>query len=87
MTLAGRIAERVSQVNEHPARESLKVQLDYTNWKGVRGPRVIIPLLMTFGTNVWHREPQWLLYALDCEKNEERSFAMRDIHSWSMYHG
>lgn len=58
------------------------VHIDYTNWRGERAIRVIKPLMISFGANEWHKEPQWLLYAFDVEKDAPRWFAMAAIHSW-----
>lgn len=67
-----------------PAPETNKaVRIDYTNWQGVRSTRRILPLSVVFGATEWHPEPQWLLHALDLDKQAERDFAMRDIHGWS----
>lgn len=62
------------------ARET--VTIDYTNWRGERGARLIYPLAIRFENNEWHPESQWLLEAVDLEKNEIRTFAMKNIHSW-----
>jgi hypothetical protein len=59
------------------------VEIDYTNYRGERGLRRIQPKSIKFESTEWHPEPQWLVHALDLGKNEERSFAMKDIHSWS----
>jgi len=58
------------------------VVIEYTNYKGVRSTRTIEPKQLYFGSTNWHPEVQWLLAAFDVEKNEERTFAMKDIHSW-----
>lgn len=65
------------------------VEIDYTNWKGERAKRVIIPHPqgLFFGANQYHTEPQWLLNATDVEKNAPRTFALKDIHSWRGYNG
>lgn len=63
------------------AKENIVI-IDYTNHRGERREREIIPIEIVFGGSKWHSEPQWLLRATDCEKNEERHFAMKDIHSW-----
>lgn len=60
----------------------MRVQIDYTNWEGKRGLRVIEPRYMYYGSNEWHQEEQWLLNALDVDKQAIRTFAMKDIHSW-----
>lgn len=59
------------------------VRIDYTNYKGERAWRVIVPESIRFGSTEWHPEPQWLLKALDTEKNAVREFALRDIHAWA----
>jgi predicted DNA-binding transcriptional regulator YafY len=59
------------------------VDIDYTNHRGERGIRRIVPLGIEFGANEWHPEPQWLLRAFDADKKAVRLFAMKDIQSWS----
>lgn len=61
------------------------VQIDYTNWRGERAVRVIKPLTMMFTSNEWHPEPQWMVYALDIEKDAARWFPMQNIHSWKEF--
>jgi predicted DNA-binding transcriptional regulator YafY len=56
--------------------------IDYTNWRGERSIRRIRPLHVAFENNEWHPETQWLLYAVDVLKGEERTFAIRNIHAW-----
>lgn len=58
------------------------VTIVYTNYKGVTGTRRIVPIEIIFGHNEWHTEDQWLMRALDLEKNAERTFALKDIKSW-----
>jgi predicted DNA-binding transcriptional regulator YafY len=62
--------------------DSPSVVIDYTNWRGERSLRVVEPKSIFFGKNEWHREPQWLLSALDVQKKEVRTFALASIHSW-----
>jgi hypothetical protein len=52
------------------------VALGYTNWRGEFAVRKIIPQSIWFGATEWHPEPQWLLKAIDVEKNAERDFAL-----------
>lgn len=59
------------------------VKIDYTNWLDRRRYRLIKPISIRFGSNEFHKEPQWLLRAVDTERNVEREFALKDIHSWS----
>lgn len=60
------------------------VVINYTNWKGVTALRRIIPKKIFFGSTEWHKEEQWLLEALDVDKNADRSFAVKDIKSWQV---
>lgn len=59
------------------------VLIDYTNYLGKRSIRLITPLKIEFTLTQYHPERQWILHATDRNKNEVRSFAMKDIHSWS----
>jgi predicted DNA-binding transcriptional regulator YafY len=58
------------------------VTITYTNWKGVRAERTIKPMQLWFGKTEFHPTEQWLLNAVDVEKDEQRNFAMADIESW-----
>lgn len=56
--------------------------IDYTNHRGERGNRVILPLRIWFGSTPWHPTNTWLLEALDLAKGQKRDFDMACIHSW-----
>ena len=58
------------------------VNILYTNYRGETAIRKIIPNKIWYGKTDWHPENQWLLDALDVDKNAERSFALKDIKSW-----
>ncbi len=60
-----------------------RVSIEYTNWRGERRVREIIPLTLEFGVNDWHPKPQYLLRAIDVETTTEKEFAMEGIHSWT----
>ena len=60
-----------------------QVVIDYTNHRGERAPRRILPLRIVWESSQWHPAEQWILVAVDIEKGVERSFAMKDIHSWT----
>ncbi len=69
----------------NPTGETLKnkvVTIEYTNYRGERGEREIIPQKIWFGATDWHPEEQWLLDAHDVAKDALRNFAMKDIHAW-----
>lgn len=63
--------------------ENQIVEVDYTNWRGIRSTRKILPIRIFFGSNEFHTESQWLLEALDIERQENRTFALKNIHSIS----
>ena len=58
-------------------------RIDYTNYRGERGFRVIIPIRLWYGTSSFHIEDgdQWFIRAFDVEKQAERDFAWKDVHS------
>jgi len=60
------------------------VKILYTNYRGETAIRKIIPDKIWFGKTDWHPVNQWLLNAFDLDKNAERSFALKDIKSWSI---
>lgn len=53
-----------------------QIALNYTNWRGQRSLRHIIPKNLFFGSNEWHPEPQWLIAAWDCDKKADRTFTL-----------
>jgi predicted DNA-binding transcriptional regulator YafY len=59
-----------------------EVLIDYTNWRGERSMRRIVPMDIAFQNNEWHPETQWMLEAVDVEKGKMRCFALANIHSW-----
>ncbi|RLA60501.1 MAG: hypothetical protein DRQ89_12740 [Epsilonproteobacteria bacterium] len=56
-----------------------RLKFDYTNWKGKKATREIIVECVEYGFTEFHEQSQWLLRGFCLEKNETRSFAMRDI--------
>ncbi|UYO50316.1 WYL domain-containing protein [Rhodopseudomonas palustris] len=56
--------------------------IDYTNWRGERRWRRIVPLRIVFQNSEWHPAPQWIMHAVDVETGAIREFAMKDIHEW-----
>lgn len=55
------------------------VRILYRNYRGETAIRTVRPSRIWFGATSWHPEPQWLMEAVDLEKDAERSFALRDI--------
>lgn len=64
--------------------DKILVAIDYTNYKGERRKRRVIPLEIEFRETPDHKPAQWILQAYDVEKGARRSFAMKDIHSWEV---
>lgn len=60
--------------------QPMSVVLDYTNWKGERRDRRIMPLTLWFGVSEFHDTPQWFIRAMDLERNVMRDFSLSTIH-------
>lgn len=60
--------------------------INYTNWEGITADRKIQPLHIWFGTTEYHKTPQFLLNAIDLDKDAERDFAMNDIHNINIFY-
>ena len=59
------------------------IRMEYTNHRGERAWRTILPLKIEWKSTSWYPEEQYILTALDCEKGEERSFALLEIHGFT----
>ena len=66
-----------------PYRHFPVVRIDYTNHRGTRSDRVVLPVELRHEATEHHPERQWLLDAWDLGKRALRTFAMQDVHSWS----
>lgn len=55
------------------------VRFEYTNYKGEKARRLVIPGRIWFGSTVYHTKEQWLLHAWDINKGEVRDFAWGDM--------
>ena len=58
------------------------VTIDYTNWRGERAVRRVRPISIRYVSTRYHPDCQWILRAVDLDKDEQRDFSMKDIHSW-----
>ena len=63
-------------------KDKKTVKILYTNWKGETRERIIIPIGIAYKSTEWHKEEQWILNAIDIEKESERGFALKDIKEW-----
>lgn len=59
-----------------------KVSILYTNWRGERRWRDVIPDDIRFMESIYHPGKQWILLAIDCEENKLKEFAMSGIEAW-----
>lgn len=55
-----------------------QINLTYTNWRGEKAVRLVMPKRLWFGTTEFHPEPQWLLEVYDIEKQAFRDYALKD---------
>jgi len=62
--------------------EHKQVKIQFTNYRNETTVRTIIPKEIKYGKTEYHPEEQWLLVAWDCEKQAERTFAMKDVKEW-----
>lgn len=60
------------------------VEIDYTNHRGERRVRKIIPCPQTlrFEKTSHHPVAQWIFDAWDVERDVERTFALSNLHNW-----
>ncbi len=58
------------------------IKVEYTNYRGEKGIRTIIPLNFFFGSNEYHTQEQWLLRVWDCDRQAERIYAAKEITRW-----
>jgi predicted DNA-binding transcriptional regulator YafY len=56
------------------------VEVDYTNHRGERAWRRIVPGFRWWGSTEHHSPACWLLDAWDVDKGAMRSFAVADVH-------
>lgn len=56
--------------------------IDYTNHRGERSWRNVIPAHIECRESEWHPGRQWLLVAFDVDKRAVREFALASIHKW-----
>jgi predicted DNA-binding transcriptional regulator YafY len=56
------------------------IEIDYTNWRGERRSRHVVPTGISLENNEWHPETQWMLEAVDCEDGKAKTFPLAQIH-------
>lgn len=58
------------------------IKVEYTNYRGEKGIRTIVPVNFYFGTTDYHPEAQWLVKLWDCDRQAERIYALKEITRW-----
>lgn len=61
------------------SKDEREIRIGYTNWRGEYSVRTVVPRRIWFGSTEWHSERQWLMDAIDVEKDAARDFALVDI--------
>ena len=56
--------------------------MTYTNYRGERADRLVLPQRVWFGATDWHPQPQWLMDAYDFDREALRSFAIGDVEGF-----
>lgn len=56
--------------------------IDYTNHRGERGIRRVLPISFGWGANEFHSKPGWLLHCWDLDRQAYRTFSIRNVHAW-----
>ncbi|CAM5400503.1 hypothetical protein [Streptomyces fumanus] len=74
--------QKPPQASENTTNPGQSAAILYTNYRGEKGWRRIQPLRIWFGSTEWHPREQWLMDAIDLDKQVERSFALKDIQAW-----
>jgi predicted DNA-binding transcriptional regulator YafY len=61
-----------------------EVWIDYTNHRGERAWRHILPMStpLLFENSQWHPDTQWVMEAIDLDRNVMRDFALASVHQW-----
>jgi len=62
-----------------PGVPVVEVEFTYTNWKGETKQRKAVFTTLFWGSNEWHKEPQFLIYGYDLDKRASRTYAVKDI--------
>lgn len=55
------------------------IHFAYTNHRGERANRTIIPTGLEWGSTPYHPEPQWLLRAFDADRGADRTYPLQEM--------
>lgn len=77
----------IDALRERGHDDSQAVRFEYSNHRGERGQRHVVPLRIWYGTDQWHPEPGWRLQGFDLDRQAERSFNVAFIVGWEPARG
>lgn len=55
------------------------IKVIYSNWRGEKATRTIVPLSLYWGKSEWHPQEQWMIRVWDVDRNDYREYAFKDI--------
>ncbi|CAN5193309.1 hypothetical protein BH09DEP1_BH09DEP1_4960 [soil metagenome] len=58
------------------------IKVEYTNYRGEKGIRTIVPISFYVGTTEYHPQEQWLVKLWDVDRQAERIYALKEITRW-----
>lgn len=59
--------------------QNRKFRMEYKNWRSETDIRYVEFIHVWIGNTEFHKEEQWLLKAIDLDRNVERDFAIKDV--------
>lgn len=74
-----KIVENPTLYFDNYADTTVIVECIYTNYRGETAKRRLRPQYLWQGKTQWHPQQQWLLRAIDLDRNVERDFALNDL--------
>ena len=73
------LPKEIIEILQGKPPETLMIKVLYKNYRGEESERQIIPLQIYFGSTEFHPKDQWLMKVWDCDRNDYRTYAFKDI--------
>lgn len=61
------------------------ITFTYKNWKGETSERKAIVSDFSYGSNEYHKEPQFMILGFDVDKSAYRTFTTKDISNIKVF--
>lgn len=71
--------QRIDALTDADYRKRPAIRFTYKNHEGTTDERHAVPLEIHYGSNEWHKEPQYFLRAYDLDRKAIRDFALANI--------